>query len=68
PLAQAAAHALPGRSSFCTFTSHTANHRRFLSEHGVWRPIILSGEARRNKITHAVLYLYFNSHFYSFIK
>jgi hypothetical protein len=59
-LAQAAAHTIPGSYSFCIFTAHTANHRRFLSGHGVWRPIILSGEARRNKMAQAVLYLYFN--------
>jgi len=59
-LAQAAAYAIPGSYSFCIFTVRTANHRHFLSGYGVWRIIILSVEACRNKIIRAVLYLYFN--------
>ncbi|MCP1108310.1 hypothetical protein M6G53_23365 [Serratia nevei] len=59
-MAQAAARAMPGSYSFCIFTARTANHRRFLSAHGVWQLIILSGEVCRNKIIRAVLYLYFH--------
>jgi len=59
-LAQAVAHTILSSYSFCIFTARTANYRRFLSGHGVWRIIILSVEACRNKIIHAVLYLYFH--------
>ncbi|HIF6780759.1 TPA: hypothetical protein ACX37U_004822, partial [Serratia marcescens] len=64
-MAQAAAHRIPGSYSFCIFAARTANHCRFLSGYGVWRIIILSVEASRNKIIHAVLYLYFHPQVYS---